>query len=709
MGAVVTPLADRSVPLVNFGAGSIVRCRRCRSYINFSCSFVDGGRRWICSLCRFSNDVPNEYFAPLDHHGRRVDAAKRPELHSGTVEFVAPQEYMVRPPIPPVYLFLFETTPMAVRSGVLQAAVTAVLNSIATLPNRARTKVALLTFDSIINFYTLQPGPDAEPVVYALPDINDVFLPMPDRIVVSLEECRSCFETALNMIAKSAHASERVSSPSCLGAALTGAQKVLEHTGGKIVVVAASRPTIGPGELKDRADVSLLGTDRERSVLRPSSGVYRHMAQEMSKYQTSCDLFLCPPGNHFLDIASLSPLFKDTGGELFYAPAFEAPLDAPRLQLAINRCLVREAGLEAVMRIRATKSVRCTQFSGRFFRRSTDLLAMPNVDADKSYALRFAFDETSVGEGPFCVQVALLYTTTTEERRIRVHTLVVPTTNKLADLYASVDVYAVSNLFARSAAEGMKDRALKEMQKTAEDKIVAALAKYREVCITQYPSAASSPQLLLPDAMTLLPLLIHGLNKSPILSRDTAGAFLQRFDDKSAYAHRVDVMSVAETAAMLYTNVIPVYPWPADDKDKALVLPGATTATVASLRQDLGVLIDDGSSLILWLGSAILMRFTSELLGRAVDAPVDPRLLALELLRNGASAKGDIAHVYRAVTGVMRNRPPSIPFYVVPAGDQRMQPRVEALMTEDRSASTVNYREFLLGLQGRVAQSTGRK
>ena len=49
--------------------------------------------------------VSNEYFCELDANGLRRDRLERPELTLGTVEFVAPAEYMVRPPQPPAFLF----------------------------------------------------------------------------------------------------------------------------------------------------------------------------------------------------------------------------------------------------------------------------------------------------------------------------------------------------------------------------------------------------------------------------------------------------------------------------------------------------------------------------------------------------------------------------------------------------------------------------
>lgn len=64
--------------------------------------------------------VPGDYFSILDANGRRCDADQRPELSKGSVEFVAPTEYMVRPPMPPIYFFLIDVSLSAVKSGMLE-------------------------------------------------------------------------------------------------------------------------------------------------------------------------------------------------------------------------------------------------------------------------------------------------------------------------------------------------------------------------------------------------------------------------------------------------------------------------------------------------------------------------------------------------------------------------------------------------------------
>ena len=72
-------------------------------------------------MCAFVNRVPDDYFCEADGHGYRRDMNERPELCRGVVEFVAPAEYMARPPKPPPVVVVLEATFGAVAGGILEA------------------------------------------------------------------------------------------------------------------------------------------------------------------------------------------------------------------------------------------------------------------------------------------------------------------------------------------------------------------------------------------------------------------------------------------------------------------------------------------------------------------------------------------------------------------------------------------------------------
>ena len=49
-----------------------------------------------------------------------------------------------------------------------------------------------------------------------------------------------------------------------------------------------------------------------------------------------------------------------------------------------------------VMRVRATRGIRITNFYGNYLLRGTDLLALPNCTADSSFAVDLGYDEVNL-------------------------------------------------------------------------------------------------------------------------------------------------------------------------------------------------------------------------------------------------------------------------------------------------------------------------
>ena len=87
------------------------------------------------------NDVPTSYFSHLDQNGQRRDKDQRPELSRCSVEFIAPGDYMVRPPQPPVFFFVLDVTSGAGSSGMLSHAVASIRRSLDNLPGNPRTQI----------------------------------------------------------------------------------------------------------------------------------------------------------------------------------------------------------------------------------------------------------------------------------------------------------------------------------------------------------------------------------------------------------------------------------------------------------------------------------------------------------------------------------------------------------------------------------------
>jgi protein transport protein SEC24 len=162
----------------------------------------------------------------------RLDHLQRPELNKGTVDFLVPEEYWAieppnlnpsyasvgpslkrthRSPQPVHYVFAFDVSVDAVRSGFLRSSCDALRATIYQEADEGvvcklppGSKIAIISYDCVINVYNLVGYPrtrDAHAVdnlssqnglepaaVLVMPDIEDVFLPLgPDAFVDPME------------------------------------------------------------------------------------------------------------------------------------------------------------------------------------------------------------------------------------------------------------------------------------------------------------------------------------------------------------------------------------------------------------------------------------------------------------------------------------------------------------------------------------------
>jgi protein transport protein SEC24 len=110
-------------------------------------------------------------------------------------------------------------------------------------------------------------------------------------------------------------------------------------------------------------------------------------------------------------------------------------------------------------------------------------------------------------------QSALLYTTLTGKRRVRVSTLGLPTTKVAADVFKSADLGTVATIMTRQAVSDVipTDDGLKSARYNVFDQCVSILANYR---LHTNARTSSSGQLILPESLQLLPLFCLSLRKS---------------------------------------------------------------------------------------------------------------------------------------------------------------------------------------------------
>ncbi|KAG8957755.1 COPII subunit [Tulasnella sp. 419] len=700
LGLILTPHrslkeGDDPVPVVTDQV--IARCRRCRTYINPYVTFVDGGARWKCCMCNVSNEVP-QMFDWDQQRNQPGDRWSRAELNNAVVEFVAPTEYMVRPPQPPVYVFLLDVSTQGVQSGMLATATRTILESLERLPNADdRTKVAIIGFDVALYFFCIPPG-SSESSMLVVSDLDDVFLPKPSDLLVNLTEARAGLEALLGRLSDMFNDTHHVGS--ALGPALQAGFKLVSALGGKIIVCSASLPTLGQGALKNREDPKILGTPKESSLLQAADVFYKTFAIECSRSQVSVDMFLF--GSSYQDVATLSCLPHYTAGSTFFYPAFTAARSEDAIKFAheFGEILASPIALEAVMRVRASRGLRMAQFHGNFFVRSTDLLSLPAVPLDQSYAIEVQIEENITT--PFVVfQTAVLHTTCDGERRIRVVTHAVPTTSNISEVYASADQIAIATLLANKAVERSMTSKLEDARDALTNKLIDILGTYKGT-MTSAGSGASA-QLSISENMKFLPLLTLGILKHVGIRQSS-----QIPSDLRAYAQTLLTTLPSE---LLIPYIHPTFyslhnmpPEAGTIGEHGVILPPPLPLTSERLERHGLYLIEDGQTIFLWVGRDAVPQLVMDVFELSGYDVLKGGKTTIPVLDNPFSQR---VNAVISKTREMRRGPYRAHLYVVKEdGEPALRLWALSSLIQDRSEQTPSYAQYLTQLKEKVNGSS---
>nr|NVI78018.1 Sec24AB ortholog [Cucujiformia] len=308
------------------------------------------------------NELPEEFqFDPVSKsYG---DPSRRPEIKASTIEYIAPAEYMLRPPQPAVYLFLLDVSRLAVESGYLSTVCAILLEELSNLPGDARMQIGFIAFDSVLHFYSLAEGL-SKPHEMTVLDIDDVFLPMPDNLLVNLKDRNDLVVDLLTQLPNKYNTS--YDSNSALGAALQAAYKMMSATGGRVTVFQCALPNVGPGGLLAREDPNQRASTQEVQHLNPANDFYKRLALECSGQQIAVDLFVV--NSQYVDMATISGISRFSGGCVHHFPLFKSSRKGQNESLSrcFRRYLTRKIGFEAVMRIRCTRGLSIHTFHGNF-------------------------------------------------------------------------------------------------------------------------------------------------------------------------------------------------------------------------------------------------------------------------------------------------------------------------------------------------------
>lgn len=695
LAAVIKPLAtlppDESPPyLVDHGEGGPIRCNRCKAYMCPYMQFIEGGRRFQCGFCSCVTEVPPHYFQHLDHTGKRVDCYDRPELSLGSYEFLATVDYCKnnKLPQPPAFIFLIDVSYNAVKSGMVNIVCQELKTLLDYLPREnpemdSVVRVGFVTYNKVLHFYNVKSSL-AQPQMLVVSDVSDMFVPLLDGFLVNVNESRLVIESLLDQIPEMF--ADTRETETVFGPVIQAGLEALKAAdcAGKLFVFHTSLPIAeAPGKLKNREDKKLIGTDKEKSLFQPQVGFYNTLAKECVAQGCCVDLFLFP--NQYVDVATLGVVPVSTGGSVYKYTYFQAQSDKERFLNDLRRDVQKLVGFDAVMRVRTSTGIRATDFFGSFFMSNTTDVELAGLDCDKAITVEFKHDDKLSEETGALMQCAVLYTSCSGQRRLRIHNMAVNCCSQLADLYRNCETDTIINYFSKYAFRGVLSNPTKAVRDTLINQCAQILACYRKNCA----SPSSAGQLILPECMKLLPVYLNCVLKSDVL---LPGADVS-LDDRAYLRQLISCMDVEESHVFFYPRLLPL------TKLESGSLPVAVRDSEERLSKGGVYLLETGLHLFLWVGASVQQELLLNIFGTPSFSQIDPSMTCLPELDNPFSQRlREIIDSFRA----QRSRYMKL---MVVKQEDRTELIFRHFLVEDKSASGgASYVDFLCHMHKEIRQ-----
>lgn len=527
LGVVLMPFAEgadsQSLDLVDPGSTGILRCPRCRSYVNPFFKWASRSNATLeCNMCGQKMEAPDSY---LDADGDEQDeqSKEHPELAVGSVEFLAPDESRGVP----VTCFVLETTVAAVSSGLLSTA----LECLEKLLDSANIRrLCVILFDEALHFF--RPSMTERLSNISVCCVDDPFVPChPPSLVLELDDedgqlaARELVLRLRERAAKAASNSDALShGRSAAGSALRVAVEVVASCGGgNLFIIHASNPSIGVGALSPvMPDGSEAPQDLE---------FYREELQNCIKGSVAVSCVTAPAKGTVLDLTTLQWLAWRTGGDALHIHDFDVSLHSQRLagQLQHWDGMARSAAYDCVFKLRCSKSLSCTGLLAPWQPALScddgSVFEVPRLSADASFALTlrpeldydwdddpYAYKRND-GKKQLYVQVAVIYTNSQGERLLRLHTSALAVVHSMRAVYQSTLPPPLVAYMLKQAASGLLQQ---KKQKRVQPKdyllnvLLQILVGYRRNC---YGSDKGGSTLLISKTLSLLPLYMLSARK----------------------------------------------------------------------------------------------------------------------------------------------------------------------------------------------------
>ena len=688
MACVWQPMAelgtqDSPIPVVDATKKGPVRCSRCLAYANPFFVSYDSSRTVTCNMCGLTQPMPVELVSERELHY---------ELTNGTVDFLVPAAYITKPPQINIFFVCVDISADSIEKSLPQSVLVSLKSVAPYIPSPERSRICVMTYSDSFTYY--RPSATLQEVVVR--EVEEPFLADPvEGLSFALDSQLDLFTVfidalvaKINSIVKPA---KELISPA---AVITAAKEALGSSGGRVLLFTSGLGTLGLLKLASRDDTRLYNTEKENTLYVPQSNAIYDLARDCSAAGITIDVFACA-AQPYLDISSLYPLVTITCGDLHYYSHF-SPFDAEKMHFTIVRILTRPQAFQVLMRARCSNGLTVDSYIGHYNRKGATDMETAILDSDKAFTILLKHEEKLKEGGEYYVQCAMLYTSLTGERLIRVCNTALKASVQVGNMYAVADVNAVHNVLMKMQLMKLLDQPLKTIREEWHGAVVNFLIHYRLKGNHQIPPG----QLAMPETMDTLPLCTIATMKQPAFSLNRVGP-----DARMASVARLKGMPVLTSFLMSYPRVYSVHDLEEQEHnpgsigpDGMTIMPTIVPASTTKLSKHGVYLLDNGAVLYLLVGPETSVSVLTDLF----DVSTVEEVSGIASLPDLSS---DLSCRLQAILNELhRKNPGAFQALQIVADTAPKYPLFSALLTvrhllvEDSTASEMSYSDYLVSL-----------
>jgi protein transport protein SEC24 len=686
LGLTVRPFAPQDlnedpVPEVNLcDIGGPLRCRRCRTYLNPHMQFTHE-QKFICNMCNVANPVPYEYQAPIDVNGRRVDYLSRSELHRGVVDYIVPQGYWPdenQPPNPLHHLFLLDVT---APHDVLRATTEAIRGVLLEL--RPLTKVGIIAYDQNIHFVDLN---GERPQFVVLSDLDDIFVPIGDGIFVDPEVHSQVIYDTLNQI-DTLFADFKLPEVA-YGPALRYACETLRQVGGgKVTATLSKIPSWGSGALTIGENKNLTS-----DTFKCSNEFYQRLADKYLSDNVGLDLFVVSTGS--IDLINSGNVVFRTAGTLRLYSNFVLERDEVQYIEDIRTSVLNTKGYQGQLKVRCSNGLQIASYYGNFDAQGSQDPILPVLTSDQQVSVLFSYDNKLDVKKDAHFQVAMLYTGSDGQRRVRVVNIVAAVTEDVSTVFAFADEDAVLDLIVKNCLHYISKQNPIEVKNSTKTKLVDIFSQYRGLACH---SNLLPTQLVFPDSLNTLSAYINAFQKCRIFKTSLS-------NNLSIYEfHQLNSLPLEKLVLKLYPMMIDLVNLREEeacyDASGHFVMPENARLSSQSLSYGGAFFVFNGLKLFLWIHSAVSPLLLRDIYDVDLLEQIHPLQTVLPELNTHISQQcRNIVDYFAKYTG--QN---SLSIQICRQGLDGTEFEFGELLVEDRALDkTESYVEFVSDIHKRI-------